>query len=84
MKELYEKLKIKQLLGHKVIVGVCNGKFYEGILDMELVNEDFAEDGEKPAIGLEMKNHTEAIYWEDIKFIIKPEEISCYVTEASA
>jgi hypothetical protein len=78
----YEKLNLSNYLGHKVIVGLSDGTFHEGILDLELINEDYAEDDEKPALGLQIGERLEGIYLENIRFIAKISDIA-YASEAS-
>ena len=74
--DYYTKLDIIGNLGHFVIIGLCDGTYREGVLDLALINEDWEEDGEKPALGLLMGEHIEGIYLETIKFIAKIQDIS--------
>ena len=73
----YEKLSISQYIGQNVIVGLRNGTFYEGRLVVDLINEDWKEDGEREALGLEAGKHIEAVYLDTIKFIV-PANVAAY------
>ena len=77
----YEKLNISSYLGHNVIIGLNDGTFYEGVLDIDLINEDYEEDNEKPALGLQIGERLEGIYFETIKFIANASDVR-YAKEA--
>ena len=79
--DYYEKLNLNIYLGHNVIIGLTDGTFREGILDLDLINEDYEEDGERAALGLQIGEHLEGIYLDVIKFITKSVDVS-YVNEA--
>jgi len=77
----YKMLNITNYVGHTVIVGLNEGTFYEGILDIDSINENWEEDGEREALGLQMGEHLEGIYLDTIKFIAKTSDV-CYVDKA--
>ena len=63
------------------IIGIIDGTFREGVLDLDLINEDWEEDGEREALGLQVGEHLEGIYLDTIKFIAKVSDI-IYVSKA--
>jgi hypothetical protein len=65
----YRKLGIKHYVGHDVVIELHNGVIFEGLLDIDQVNEDWREDGELEALGLRTDTHIEAIDLIDIKSI---------------
>jgi len=77
----YEKLNLSNYLGHNVIIGLNNGTFKEGILDIDLINEDYAEDDEKPALALQIGDKLIGFELEAILFIAKVSDVS-YAKEA--
>ena len=77
----YEKLNIGKYLGHNVIIGLNDGIFYVGILDIGLINEDYIEDDEKPALALEIGEQLIGFYLDTIEFITKVSDVS-YAKEA--
>jgi len=72
----YVKLGIGKYLGHEVVVGTDDGKYYKGILTDGLVNEDWEEDGEKEALGLDIGNNILCIDLDTIEFLTKASDIS--------
>ena len=77
----YEKLGLSRFIGHRVIIGLVGGTFREGVLDIDLINEDWEEDGERETLGLLVGERLEGIYLDTIKFIVKVSEVS-YVEKA--
>ena len=68
----YEKLELSGFeSGCHVIIGFNDGTFREGILEISLINEDWEEDGEREALGLQGIGCIEGIYLDTIKFITK-------------
>ena len=77
----YEKLSLSKFIGHKVIIGLIGGTFREGVLDIDLINEDWEEDGERESLGLMVGERLEGIYLDMIKFIAKASDV-LYVEKA--
>ena len=77
----YEKLGLSRFIGHRIIIGLVGGTFREGILDIDLINEDWEDDGERETLGLLVGERLEGIYLDTIKFIVKVSEVS-YVEKA--
>ena len=66
----YDRLRIAEQRGKQVILGYKkNSQFYKGILDIELTNEDYEEDKEKPSLALMTEKGLIEFAWEDIDFI---------------
>ena len=72
----YEKLGIGNHLGHEVVVGTDDGKYYRGILSDGLVNEDWEEDGEKEELGLDIGDNILCIELDAIKFLTRVEDMN--------
>ena len=80
----YEKLDLSKIIGHNVIIGLIGGTFREGILDIDFINEDWKEDGEREALGLLVGENLEGIYLDTIKFITKTSDVSYIEKTVSA
>ena len=80
----YEKLSLSKFIGHNVIIGLIGGTFREGVLDIDLINEDWEEDGERESLGLMVGERLEGIYLDMIKFIAKASDVSYIGKAASA
>ena len=77
----YEKLDISSHMGHSVIVGFGGGKYCEGVLEVDLINECWEEDGERESIGLLMDGKLTAIPMDTIRFILKTGEACHFAYE---
>jgi len=71
----YIKLGVGKHLGHEVVIGTDDGKYYRGILSDGLVNEDWEEDGEKEELGLDIGENILCIELETIEFLTKASDI---------
>jgi len=81
----YEKLKLSSFrAGRRVVVGLKNGTFKEGEFALDIINEDWEEDGEKAALGIKTDKNIEAIDLEDILFIADIKGIGYAGVAASA
>ena len=80
----YERLNLSKFIGHRVIIGLIGGTFREGILDIDLINEDWEEDGERESLGLMVGEYIEGIYLDSIKFIVKTSDVSYFEKAVSA
>jgi len=65
----YHRLRIAEHRGKSVVLGTYDGKFYKGLLDIELTNENYEEDNENPALALLIDGNLEEFDWKDIDFI---------------
>ena len=77
----YEKLNVIKYLGHNVIIGLNNSTFHVGRLDIDMINEDYLEDNENPALALQIGEQLMAFELDTIEFIAKISDVS-YVKEA--
>ena len=78
----YVKLGIGKHLGHEIIVGTNEGKYYRGILSDGLTNEDWEEDGEKEELGLDIGENILCIELDTIKFLARASDMS-YIEKVS-
>jgi hypothetical protein len=79
---LYETLNIANLMGYDVTIWLRDGSVHRGILDLDLVNEDWEDDGEKPALGLDVGSHIDTIYFDTIQCIVKTADVWSYAKRA--
>ena len=80
----YEKLKLSGFqTGCPVIIGLNNGTFREGVIEIGLINEDWEEDNEREALGLRGSGCIEGVYLDTIKFIANANEVF-YAEEAAS
>ena len=66
---LYEQLNISGFIGQNVRIALSDGVLYEGILDLDCLNEDWEEDGEPEMIALDIRGMLECIILSEIKSI---------------
>ena len=78
----YEKLSIGKHLGHEIVVGVEDGKYYIGTLTDGLINEDWEEDEEKEALGLKIEEKIVCIELDTIKFLTRASNMN-YIEKVS-
>ena len=78
----YKKLGIGKHLGHEIVVGTDDGKYYRGILSDGLVNEDWKEDGEKEALGLDTGDNILCIKLDTVKFLTRASDMN-YIERVS-
>ena len=78
---LYNTLRISSYLDCDVTIILKNGEGYAGILTDGLVNECWAEDGEKESLAIRRRGETNlfVIALEDIQYISKAVDIVDYV-----
>jgi hypothetical protein len=68
----YEKLNIRAFIGRNVRIELYDGRIIEGILDIDCINEDWEEDGEREGIALEplkSSGYLEGVYLDEIASI---------------
>ena len=78
----YNKLNIGSYFGQTLVVGTDDGRYLKGVLEIDLLNEDWEEDGEKEAFVLRVDGKLIAIEMDTVHFITKTSDIE-YMQEAA-